>query len=113
VFYKNDEAIVLLESCVQLDLAASEDFMTGRVALAILTLAFLGGYQQLKPLSSGMFNGFDLVDKTGNINRLDPKGDQMHMTYASPGAAEYHRQNRSSPTAPSWSRKYSEQTTRK
>jgi len=99
----------LLESCVQVDMAASEDFMTGRVALAILTLAFLGGYQQLKPSSTGMFNGFDLVDKTGNINRpsdfrdrygvlgtylvLDPKGDQMHMTYASPGAAEYYRQN--------------------
>ena len=24
---------------------------------------------------------------------LDPKGDQMHLTYASPGAAEYCRKN--------------------
>ena len=79
------------------------------VGLAILTLAFLGGYQQLKPSSTQTFNGFDLVDKTGNINKptdfrdryealgnylvLDPNGDQMHMTYASPGAAEYYRQN--------------------
>ena len=83
--------------------------MTGRIAFAILTLAFFGGgYEQLKP-STETFNGFSLVDKTGNISKpsdvrdlyqslgtylvLDPKGDQMHMTYASPGAAEYYRQN--------------------
>lgn len=83
--------------------------MTGRIAFAAFTLAVLGGHQQLKPQSSERFDGYDLVDKTGNISKpsdfrdryealgtylvLDPKGDQMHITYASPGAAEYYRQN--------------------
>jgi hypothetical protein len=68
--------------------------------------------------SNRSFNGFDLVDKTGNIRKpadfrdlyqilgtfvvLDPKvtmtgepgkGHEMHMTYASPGTAEYYRKN--------------------
>lgn len=54
-------------------------------------------------------NNFSLVDKTGQITKpkdyrekyeilgtyfvLDPAGNQMHMTYASPGAATYYRQN--------------------
>lgn len=70
------------------------------------------------PQSNRSFNGFDLVDKTGNIRKpadfrdlyqilgtfvvLDPKvtmtgepgkGHEMHMTYASPGTAEYYRKN--------------------
>jgi hypothetical protein len=81
--------------------------MIGRIAFAILALAVLGsGYAQLKP-GTGTFNGFELVDKSGNIRKpasyrdlyqflgtytvLDPKGDQMHVTYASPGTAEYYR----------------------
>jgi Cytochrome P460 len=55
------------------------------------------------------FDGFALVDKTGNISKpadfrdqyqllgawwvVDPTGNQMHVTYASPGAAEYYRKN--------------------
>ena len=55
------------------------------------------------------FDGFKLVDKTGNIRKpvdyrdiyqmlgswtvLDPKGNQIHFTYASPGTAEYYRRN--------------------
>jgi len=56
-------------------------------------------------------NRFALVDKSGNIKKpadyrdlyqtlgtyfvLDPKGGhQMHLTYASPGAADYYRRNR-------------------
>ena len=55
------------------------------------------------------FDGFNLVDKAGNIRKpvdyrdllqligaytvLDPKGNQMHYTYASRGAAEYYRRN--------------------
>jgi hypothetical protein len=83
--------------------------MTGRIAFTVLTLAVLGGgYEQLKP-STQTFNGFDLVDKSGNIRKpadyrdlyqllgtytvLDPKGNQMHVTYASPGTAEYYRKN--------------------
>lgn len=55
------------------------------------------------------FNGYELVDKTGNIRKpadyrdhymslgtwsvLDPTGTQLHVVYASPGAAEYFRKN--------------------
>jgi hypothetical protein len=76
-------------------------------AIAILTLAILGGHQQGKAQTNRRSNGFDLVDKTGNIRKpsgyrdkyeafgaytvLDPKGDQMHLTYASPGTAELYR----------------------
>jgi hypothetical protein len=58
--------------------------------------------------NQGAFNGFQLVDKSGNIRKpanvrdtyqalgaytvLDPKGNQMHVTYASPGTAEAFRQ---------------------
>ena len=82
--------------------------MSSRTIMVVaFTLVVLAGYQQLKSQSSNSQNGFDLVDKTGNIRKpsdyrdhyqalgtytvLDPKGDQMHFTYASPGAAEYHR----------------------
>jgi hypothetical protein len=81
--------------------------MPGRIAFVILTLALLGaGGEQIKQ-STTNFKGFDLVDKAGNIRKpaqyrdlyqmlgtytvLDPKGDQMHVTYASPGTAEYYR----------------------
>jgi hypothetical protein len=81
--------------------------MHGRIAFVILTLALLGGgHEQIKQ-STTTFKGFDLVDKAGNIRKpaqyrdlyqmlgtytvLDPKGDQMHVTYASPGTAEYYR----------------------
>lgn len=94
--------------------------MIGRVSLVILTLVVLAGYQLVssqKPSSSqktagsrtASFNGYELVDKTGNIRKpadfrdhyqvlgtwvvLDPKENQMHFTYASPGSAEYFRKN--------------------
>jgi hypothetical protein len=76
-------------------------------AIVILTLVVLAGHQQAKSQTNPRFNGFDLVDKTGNIRKpsdyrdeyealgtytvLDPKGDQMHLTYASPRTAEYFR----------------------
>lgn len=77
-----------------------------KVVLA-LTLVILASDQLVKSQSNSSHNGFDLVDKTGNIRKpsdyrdryqtlgtytvLDPKGDQMHVTYASPGTAEYYR----------------------
>ena len=91
--------------------------MTRRISFVILTVAVLAGWQLVssqKPSSSqktttSSFNGYDLVDKTGNIRKpadfrdhyellgtwtvLDPQGNQMHVTYASPGAAEYYRKN--------------------
>ncbi len=96
--------------------------MTRRISFVILALVFLAGYQLVssqktssaqKTSSSktaGTFSGYELVDQTGNIRKpadyrdryqllgtwmvLDPKGNQMHVTYASPGAAEYYRQNK-------------------
>ena len=84
----------------------------GRISFVILTLVISAGY----PLASSQrnsrsqtprFNGYELVDKPGNIRKpddsrdhyqllgtfmvLDPKGSEMHFTYASPGTAEYYR----------------------
>jgi hypothetical protein len=82
--------------------------MSFRILMFVLTVVSLAGYQQVKSQSNSSNNGFDLVDKTGNIRKpsdyrdryqalgvytvLDPKGNQMHYTYASPGAVEYYRQ---------------------
>src|SRR5262244_722851 len=80
-----------------------------RVALVVLTLLLLAAYQS-KPQGNGNYNGLDLVDKTGNIIKpadyrdlyqalgtffvRDPIGaEEMHCTYASPGAAEFYRKN--------------------
>jgi hypothetical protein len=82
--------------------------MTGRIAFAILTLGLLGGHPQLESSSTRTFNGFDLVDNTGNIRKPGDVRDlyqalgvytpvdlnnntEMHYTYASPGTAEYYR----------------------
>jgi hypothetical protein len=83
--------------------------MLGRIALVILALPFLAAYRPASSQGPDGFNGFDLVDKAGNIRKptdfrdryqvlgtyavLDPKGNQMHFTYASPGAAEYYRKH--------------------
>lgn len=74
-----------------------------------LTVAALGTLGEAAAQTKTSFNGFNLVDKAGNIRKpdgyrerfqligaytvLDPKGNQMHDTYASPGAAEYYRRN--------------------
>jgi len=83
--------------------------MLARIAIAVFTLFTLAGYPQMEPQRKDSFSGFDLVDKEGNIAKpkdyrdkyqslgaytvLDPKGNQMHFTYASPGSAEYYRRN--------------------
>ena len=83
--------------------------MVARIAVVFLTLVVFGAYQPLKSQNSNSVDGFDLADKTGNIRKpsdyrdryqvlgaytvLDPKGNQMHFTYASPGTAEYYRKN--------------------
>jgi hypothetical protein len=101
--------------------------MMGRIVFIILTPAILvlvisAGSQSVdsqetrsSPKASisqttSSFNGYDLVDKTGNIRKpadvrdlyqflgtyapTDFNGDtEMHVTYASPGAAQYYRQN--------------------
>src|SRR3989442_12695736 len=82
--------------------------MIGRISVAILMLVALAGY--LFSQRTDSFNGFALVDKTGNILKptdhqdryqelgtyfvLDPKGNQMHFNHVSPSMAEYYRKNR-------------------
>jgi len=87
-------------------------------SLAVLALIVLAGAQQPKSQSNHSFNGFDLVDKAGNIRK--PIGyrdnyqilgtftvrdaipmaaggseakapEEIHYTYASPGTAEHYR----------------------
>jgi hypothetical protein len=94
--------------------------MARRISFFILTFV-LAGYQLVSSQITSSpqkttrsrttgFNGYELVDQTGNIRKpadfrdryqllgawmvLDPKGNQMHVTYASPGTAEYYRQNK-------------------
>jgi hypothetical protein len=82
--------------------------MSFRIALLVLTLLIVVGYQQVKSQSNSSYNGWDLVDKAGNIRKpadfrdlyqelgvytpVDLNGDtEMHYTYATPGTAEYYR----------------------
>ncbi len=79
-----------------------------RTIAVILSFAAIGVYWQAgaQTKNSGT-DGFQFVDKTGNIRKppnvrdtyqslgaftvLDPKGNQMHFTYATPGTAEAYR----------------------
>jgi len=77
--------------------------MFGLISLFLVALMVLTGRQPINSQAAGNHNGFDLVDKTGNIRKpadyrdlyqllgtytvLDPKGNQMHVTYATPGTA--------------------------
>jgi Cytochrome P460 len=77
------------------------------IPLIAFSVCVLAGYAEVRPQTKNSPNGFDLVDKSGNIRKpadvrdtyqslgaytvLDPKGNQMHMTYASPGTAEAYR----------------------
>ena len=84
--------------------------MSGRTSVVIVALAVLTGLQLIHSQTADSHNGFDLVDKDGNIRKpadvrdlyqllgaydvlLSPKGEEMHVTYASPGAAQYYRKN--------------------
>ena len=80
-----------------------------RTLALILSLTALGTFREANAQTKTSFDGFKIVDKAGNISKpvdfrdlyqmigaymvLDPKGNQMHDTWASPGAAEYYRQN--------------------
>lgn len=83
--------------------------MTSRISFLILMLlvSILADSRPVSSQRSSTFDGFQLVDKDGNIRKptdyrdryellgtymvLDPKGNQMHVTYASPGTAAYYR----------------------
>lgn len=80
-----------------------------RTLALILSLTAFGTFRGVNAQTKQPFDGFKLVDKAGNISKpvdfrdlyqmigaytvLDPKGNQIHYTWASPGAAEYYRQN--------------------
>src|SRR5215475_9090138 len=89
---------------------AEGNSMILRVSIFALAFLILAAYEELKPQSQNKYGGFDLVDKAGNIRRpadgrdlyqllgtytveLNPKGEEMHVTYASPGAAQAYRKN--------------------
>lgn len=93
--------------------------MSHRIASLILAVGLSTGHQPINSQTTGGQNGFDLVDKAGSIRKpadvrdfyqllgtytveLDPKGEEMHVTYASPGAAQYYEKTGSSPTARLW-----------
>ena len=81
-----------------------------RITVAMSALVAILGLENTKAQSQNLFDGFNLVDQGGNIRKpndhrdryqmlgaytvIDPKGDQMHFTYASPGAADYYRRNK-------------------
>jgi hypothetical protein len=81
--------------------------MIFRISAIIVSLVIMTGWQQLRSQGKPGSSGFDLVDTKGNIRKpidyrehyqalgtytvIDPNGDQMHLTYASPGTAEYYR----------------------
>ena len=81
-----------------------------RTLILVLSLTALGSFREVAAQNKESFDGFKLVDKTGNIHKpdsnrelyqalgtymvLDPKSNQMHFTYASPGTAEYYRRNK-------------------
>lgn len=78
-----------------------------RISMLFLTVVAVAGSQSASAQANHKVNGYDLVDKSGNMRKpadyrdvyqllgtytvLDPKGDQMHVTYATPGTAEYYR----------------------
>jgi hypothetical protein len=84
--------------------------MTRCISFLILALVVLAGSQPVSSQRAQSFDGFQLVDKTGNIRKpadvrdlyqflgtYTPTGvngeTEMHPTYASPGAAQYYRKN--------------------
>jgi hypothetical protein len=84
--------------------------MFARSTIAGLVLVAVCGYCPAGPQSVARFDGFNLVDKTGQIRmpgdfqntfrslgtiwNLDAKkGDQIHSAYASPGAVEWYRRS--------------------
>jgi hypothetical protein len=83
--------------------------MTFRNLFLVLTLALLTSSLRATILGGAQNDHFDLVDAKGNIRKpadyrdryqalgvymvLDPAGNEMHYTYASPGTAEFYRKN--------------------
>ena len=76
-------------------------------SIAALCLLLVAGYRDARPQAETQYSAFNLVDKAGNIRKpedfrdryqalgtysvLGPTGNEMHVTYASPGTAEIYR----------------------
>ena len=83
--------------------------MRRRFSMVVVPLLLLAGLGPARSETGSGGSGFDLVDTTGTIRKppgfrdryqvlgtyavVDSKGEQMHVTYASPGTAEYYRKN--------------------
>src|SRR5215470_14736540 len=84
--------------------------MSVRVWFLIAGLVVLTGHQSIHSQNAGGRDGFDLVDKMGNIRKpadvrdlyqllgtytveLNPNGEEMHVTHASPGTAQAFRKS--------------------
>lgn len=93
--------------------------MSSRILVVVLAIVMVVGYQQVMSQGNPSDDGFALVDEKGNIRKptdvrdlyqllgaytvFDPAdmaapgskspGAEMHITYASPGTAEYYRKN--------------------
>ena len=84
--------------------------MTSRYSILAFSLALLTPFLAATLRGGAQNDTLDLVDAKGNIRKpadyrdryqvlgvytvLDPKGNEMHYTYASPGTAEFYRQNK-------------------
>lgn len=83
--------------------------MTIRKSILTVTLALLTAFLAVALRGQAPYENLDLVDAKGNIRKpqdyrdryqilgvytvLDPKGNEMHYTYAAPGTAESYRKN--------------------
>src|SRR5262249_15370756 len=84
--------------------------MMSRHSILTLTLVAIAGFLTAGLRGDAADDHFDLVDAKGNIRKpadfrdryqslgvytiLDPNGNEMHDTYASPGTAEFYRTNK-------------------
>jgi urease alpha subunit len=84
--------------------------MTSRYWILPFSLGFQTAFPTATLQGSAHCDHFDVVDAKGNIRNpadyrdhyqalggytlLDPKGNEMHYTYASAGTAEFYRQNK-------------------
>jgi hypothetical protein len=84
--------------------------MTHRNSILALTIALLTGSIAVAVRGGTPYDNLDLVDAAGHIRKpadyrdryqalgvytvLDPSGNEMHYTYASPGTAELYRKTK-------------------
>lgn len=84
--------------------------MTPRHSILTVTLVSVTTFLAVVARGQAPYGQIDVVDGKGNIRRpaayrdryqtlgvyavLDPKGNEMHYTYASPGTAEFYRKNK-------------------